>query len=360
MVLVSVVMSSYNHERYIAESIESVLNQTFRDFELIITDDYSTDTSPKIIDSYKQKDSRVNAIFHSKNMGITRTLNDGLDQIHGKYVCFIDSDDLWMKDKLEKQLEIVKQDDTKLVWSEGQIIDDQGQKTGQLFTEFLGAPTSKNGDLFQPLLKEQFILFQTLILKAEYLKNLRFDAELNYVNDHRLLVDLAADHEFLFMPEHLAKYRVHGNNITFKKELEWAKDKIRIRKYFLTAYPERISQKAKADINYQIGFYLSRLGKKAEAKQYYLQALKIDHAHVNSALYTALALTTGDGVAGQLMVNSFNFTTGLLDSLKSGGYSLNGSFPLMSFYSGFVAVNLKRGQTSKSVARRVRFSRRLR
>ena len=360
MVFVSVVMSSYNHEKYIAESIESVLNQTFTDFELIITDDYSTDNSPKIIANYKHRDSRVNAIFHGKNMGITRTLNDGLDQVHGKYVCFIDSDDLWMENKLEKQLEILKQDDTKLVWSDGEIINGQGQNTGQLFTEFLGAPTRKSGDLFQPLLKEQFILFQTLILEAEYIKNLRFDAELNYVNDHRLLVDLAADHEFLFMPEHLAKYRVHGNNITFKKELEWAKDKIRIRKYFLTTYPDRISLKTKADINYQIGFYLSRLGKKAEAKQYYLQALKIDHAHVNSALYTALALTTGNGIAGQLMVNSYNFTAGLLDSLKSGGYSLNGNFPMVNFYSGFVAVSLKRGQTLKSVDRRARFSRRLR
>ncbi len=355
MVLVSVVMSSYNHEKYIAEAIESVLNQTFKDLELIITDDYSTDTSPEIIGSYQQRDQRVKAIFHEKNMGITKTLNDGLDKVHGKYVCFIDSDDLWMENKLEKQLEILNRDDTKLVWSEGEIINSQGQWTGQLFTRFLNAPLYKSGDLFQPLLKEQFILLQTLIIRAEYIENLRFDSELEYVNDHRLLVDLAVNHEFLFMPEHLAKYRLHGKNITFKKESEWAKDKIRIRKYFLTTHPDKISFKAKADINYQIGFYLSRLGQKAEAKKYYLQALKIDHSHINSALYTALALTTGDGLAGQLMVNSYNLSTGLLDLLKSGCYSLN-SLPSKDLFYGFFPLNQKKEKTTKSISERLRFS----
>jgi glycosyltransferase involved in cell wall biosynthesis len=259
MVLVSAVMTSYNHDKYIAESIESVLNQTFPDLELIITDDCSTDQSQKIITNYQQHDPRIKATFHKQNMGITQTLNDCLDQVHGKYVCFLDSDDIWVEDKLEKQLALLMLDDSKLVWSEGDIIDSKGEKTGQLFTRFLSAPPSKNGDLFEPLLGEQFILLQTLIFRSEYIRNLRFDFDLKYVNDHRFLVDLAVNHEFLFMPEHLAKYRVHGNNITFQKEQEWAKDKIRIRKYFLDRYADRISPKAKADIIYQIG-RASRVG----------------------------------------------------------------------------------------------------
>ncbi len=354
MVLVSVVMSSYNHEKYIAEAIESVLNQTVKDLELIITDDYSTDASPKIITSYKLKDARVNAFFHEKNMGITKTLNDGLDQVNGKYVCFLDSDDVWMENKLERQLEILKHDDTKLVWSEGEIINGQGQKTGQLFTNFLSAPLRKSGDLFEQLLGEQFIHLQTLILKAEYIRNLRFDSDLTYVNDHRLLVDLALHHQFLFMPEPLAKYRVHGNNITAKKELEWAKDKIRIRKYFLAAYSDNISPRAKADITYQIGFYLSRLGKKEEAKKYYLQALRIDHAHVNSALYTTFALTSGDGIHAQLIFYCYNLAIGLFNTLKSGGYSPNSNLPLANFHSVFMALSLKRGQTEKSASKHIR------
>jgi glycosyltransferase involved in cell wall biosynthesis len=353
MVLVSVVMSSYNHEKFIADSIESVLNQTHRDLELIITDDYSTDASPKIITNYKQKDPRVIAAFHSRNRGITKTLNDGLDQVQGKYVCFLDSDDVWMENKLEKQLEVLNRDDTKLVWTEGEIIDAQGQKTGQLFTNFLNAPPNKNGDLFQQLLSEQFILLQTVIFRSDYIRKVRFDSDLKYVNDHRFLVDLAVHHDFLFMPERLARYRVHSNNITSKKELDWAKDKILIRKYFLDKYSGKICQRAKADIIYQIGFYLSRLGKKSEAKKYYLQALKIDHAHINSALYTALALTSGDGLSGRFMLNSYKLTTALIGLIKSGGYSINGSLPLISVYSNFYALSLNSGQTTKTPSERI-------
>ncbi|MCW4001307.1 MAG: glycosyltransferase [Candidatus Bathyarchaeota archaeon] len=320
-VLVSVVMCSYNHEKYISQAIESVLNQTARDLELIITDDCSKDSSQEIIESYKQKDPRVNAVFHRRNMGITKTLNDGLGRVHGKYVCFLDSDDLWMENKIEKQLEVLRQDDRKILWSDGIIINDEGQKTGQVFTKFLNAPHKKNGDLFQPMLREQFILLQTVILKAEYLKELQFADNLGYVNDHRLLVDLAVHHTFRFMPEHLAKYRLHRNNITFQKEKEWAKDKIRIRRYFLDRFSDKMSSKAKADINYQIGYYLSRLDKREEAKKYYLQALKIDHTHTSSVLYATLALTRGDGLLGGLMLNSYNGATRLLDTLKSAIYT---------------------------------------
>ena len=102
------------------------------------------------------------------------------------------------------------------------------------------------------------------------------------------------------MTEPLAKYRLHGKNITSKNEAIWAKDKIHVRKYFLDRYGAKMSVKANANVNYQIGFYLSRLGRKSEAKKYYLKALKLDHSHYISALYFALALTIGDGLIGKL------------------------------------------------------------
>jgi len=86
MVLVSVIMGSYNHERYLSEAIESVLNQTFDDLELIVVDDYSTDKSREIIQGYEQQDMRVKTVFHDKNMGIARGINDGLKKAKGRYV----------------------------------------------------------------------------------------------------------------------------------------------------------------------------------------------------------------------------------------------------------------------------------
>ncbi|MCL4429115.1 MAG: glycosyltransferase [Chloroflexi bacterium] len=209
MVLVSVIMSSYNYEKYIAESIESVLNQTFRDLELIIVDDGSTDSSPQIIADYQKKDPRIHAIFHQKNMGIAKTLNDCLNQARGNFISFIDADDLWVESKLEKQVAVLKKDDTLLVWSEGEIVNSEGIKTGQMVTKFLNAPINKNGNLFQELLREQFVFRQSLIFKSDFIKNIRFDSALRYVNDHRFIVDLSLDNHFLFMPEPLAKYRLH-------------------------------------------------------------------------------------------------------------------------------------------------------
>lgn len=318
MVLVSVIMCSCNHEKYLAQAINSVLNQTFKDLELLITDDYSTDNSPKIIADFQKKDSRVHAVFHLENLGISKTLNDGLELINGKYVCFLDSDDVWVENKLEKQLKVLEKDDSKLLWSEAEIIDSQGQRTGKLVTEHLFSRHKKNGYLFESLLNEMIVFRQSMMFRADYIKGIRFDAQLRYVNDHRFLVDLAVNHEFVFMPEILVKYRVHTSNVTAKNTLVWANDKILVRKYFLRQYGKQMSSKAKADINYKIGFYLSRLGKQEEAKKYYLQALKTDHTHVASALYTVLTLTAGKGLIGKILVGSFKSTTCFVNSLKTG------------------------------------------
>jgi glycosyltransferase involved in cell wall biosynthesis len=318
MVLVSVVMSCYNHERYIAQSIESVLNQTAPDLELLITDGGSTDNSPKIVAQYAQKDPRVHASYHQENIGISETINDGLNRVTGRYICFLDSDDLWIPDKLEKQLKILKRDDTKILWSDGEVIDSQGTRTGLLVTKRMGVPAQKSGCLFEPLLRELIIFRQSMIFRSDYAKNIRFDPELRYVNDHRFMVDLAVDHEFQFMPDTLVLYRVHNSNISNKNPLGWAKEKVLVREYFLQQYSNRMSNRTKADINYQIGVYLSRLGRDGEAKKYYLEALKIDHTHVNSTLYTARALTAGSGFVEKFLVDAFIMTTGLVSDLKQG------------------------------------------
>ena len=101
MPFVSVLMPSYNHEEYLPEVITSVLNQTFKELELIIIDDCSKDKSKTIIESYQEKDKRIKAFFHERNLGLASTMNDLLSQASGKYIAFIDSDDVWDRLKLE-------------------------------------------------------------------------------------------------------------------------------------------------------------------------------------------------------------------------------------------------------------------
>ncbi|MGZ4893068.1 MAG: glycosyltransferase family 2 protein, partial [Halobacteriota archaeon] len=135
--LISIFMKSYNHELYISEAIVSVLNQDFEDLELIIVDDASTDESRQIIERFAEQDPRIRVIFHEQNFGITRVVNDGIDAARGKFIAQIDSDDVWVTDKLRKQLAVVERDENVIVWSEGRLIDQNGRPLGKNFSELV-------------------------------------------------------------------------------------------------------------------------------------------------------------------------------------------------------------------------------
>lgn len=100
--LVSIIMPCYNSDKYISESIDSVLNQTYQNFELIIINDSSTDKTLEIIQSYN--DSRIKVINSTVNEGVALSRNKGISASNGTYIAFLDSDDIWEKEKLEKQL----------------------------------------------------------------------------------------------------------------------------------------------------------------------------------------------------------------------------------------------------------------
>lgn len=106
--LVSVIMPVYNSSRYLGEAIESVLGQSYEALELILIDDASSDESVTIIHSYQAKDPRVHLIALEENQGAAVSRNAGLRQARGQYVAFLDSDDLWVQDKLRRQLDFMK------------------------------------------------------------------------------------------------------------------------------------------------------------------------------------------------------------------------------------------------------------
>lgn len=106
--MISIIMPVYNSERYISEAIDSVCNQSYSNWELIIVDDGSTDSSPEIIDEYAERDCRIK-VFHRSNEGVSAARNFALDNISGEYVTFIDSDDIYYTDRLKIMLNVFKQ-----------------------------------------------------------------------------------------------------------------------------------------------------------------------------------------------------------------------------------------------------------
>ncbi len=255
--LVSVVMTSYNHEKYLSLAIESVLNQTFDDFELIIVDDCSKDSSREIINSFSQQDKRIRKIFHSVNVGISDTTNDGFNAANGHFVAYIQSDDLWMPNKLEKQIAIIQKDNNLIVWSDALIINGDGRNTGLLFTEkYRAIKKPKSGDIFDVLILDNYICGQSILINRQIVQKILFDRRLHYANDYKFMIELASRYKFRFIEDPLVKYRIHDNNTIHKDRKRWKRDFFRIHKYIIQQYGANIPNDTKAKLYNRIGRFL--------------------------------------------------------------------------------------------------------
>lgn len=155
--LVSVIIPVYNAEKYIAETIESVLNQTYKEIEIILVDDCSRDKSKDIINDYSKKYRNIFSFFKEKNEGVATTRNKGLDLAKGRYVAFLDSDDVWHPKKIEKQLVILKNNSAALSYSALSIVD----KDGNVLKHHLEIPITCN---YKTILTQTVIATSTVII----------------------------------------------------------------------------------------------------------------------------------------------------------------------------------------------------
>lgn len=128
--LVSIIMPSYNCEHYIAESIKSVLAQTYQNWELLITDDCSTDRTIEIVKEYVAKDERIKLILLEKNGGAGVARNKSIEKAVGRFIAFLDSDDLWYPNKLERQLKFMDEKECAISHTSYMTCDEDGYVTG--------------------------------------------------------------------------------------------------------------------------------------------------------------------------------------------------------------------------------------
>jgi glycosyltransferase involved in cell wall biosynthesis len=286
MPAVSIVIPSYNHARFLAQTIESALSQSFRDFELLIIDDASEDNSREIIQHYAKQDERIKFWFHERNEGIASTFNEGLQRAQGTFYSSLGSDDILLPHKLETQVALLKENEDLVVWSEGQIIDAAGKPTGELFTQRHHAMNKqKSGNIFEELLQGNFIFGTSLIVKRENALRIKFNESLKYLNDFLFEVELAEKYPYYFVPTPLAQYRIHGENITLKDTEGWLKDSLFIHELFLSRYGHRISPSLKQTLLLQNSVILTHLGKSKKAIGCVLRAFQRTSFHLNDVKY---------------------------------------------------------------------------
>lgn len=129
--LISIIVPVYNAERFIEQTINTVLRQTYKKWELILVDDKSTDNSIKIINKYIQENNNIKLIQNENNSGAAVSRNKGIDAAKGEYIAFLDADDLWKKDKLEKQLKFMKEKKCAFSFTGYEFANEEGIGNGK-------------------------------------------------------------------------------------------------------------------------------------------------------------------------------------------------------------------------------------
>ena len=128
--LVSIITPTYNTAKFISETINSILDQTYQNWELLITDDCSSDETVDIIEGYTQKDKRIKLFRNTRNIGAAMTRNNSIQKAQGRYIAFLDSDDWWYPNKLEIQLEFITKNHYEYVFSAFEYADEELNVTG--------------------------------------------------------------------------------------------------------------------------------------------------------------------------------------------------------------------------------------
>lgn len=205
--LVSVIMPSWNTGKFIAESIQSVINQTYKNWELIIVDDCSTDNTDEVVNSFK--DERIRYFKNTKNSGAAVTRNRALREAKGEWIAFLDSDDLWKTEKLEKQINFMNQYGYLFSYHDYVKIDEESKPLHIYVTGPEVVTKAKMYDYGYP-----GCLTFVYSAKAMGLVQIK-DIKKN--NDYAILLKLCKNADCYLLKENLAQYRVRKKSISHDK-----------------------------------------------------------------------------------------------------------------------------------------------
>ena len=202
---ISVIMSAYNGERYLREAIDSILNQTFIDFEFLIVNDGSTDSSLKIIQSYD--DQRIQVINNEKNIGATKSLNKAIREARGEYIARQDADDVSLPSRFEEQIKYFeKHPEVALLGTSTYSIDKNGNTIGKRVA--LSKPTMKD------LLKRNCFSHGSVMFNKGVISKLGdYNELIKYSQDYELWLRIAKYYEVRNLAQALCKLRAHDENI---------------------------------------------------------------------------------------------------------------------------------------------------
>lgn len=206
---ISIITPSYNSAQYIGRTIDSILNQTYENWELLIIDDCSTDQSRAVIQQYVNQDSRIQLICLEQNSGAAVARNTGIEKATGRYIAFLDSDDTWHPEKLEKQLDFMLKNNYAFTYTQYHQVNENGDLVGKLHF-----PMQTN---YHNLLKTCVIGCLTAMYDAHKLGKVFFPL-IRKRQDFALWLKILKQVDYAYcVPEDLASYTIRSDSISANK-----------------------------------------------------------------------------------------------------------------------------------------------
>jgi glycosyltransferase involved in cell wall biosynthesis len=265
---VSVVIPAYNAARWIAETLDSVLAQTFRNFEVIVVDDGSTDQTSEVVAGYGD---RIHYL-RKENGGEGSARNVGIRAARGSYIAFLDADDLWLPEKLQLQMELLsRRPDLPWVYSDTIAF---GGETGQDLLKMSDATKLCAGDILRPLLLADFITCQTPVIRRDVFGTVGYfdeSPDLQAGEDRDMWLRIAAKYQVGFVDRPLAKHRNHATSqcATMDPQYEF-RSRWKIIENAVARDPERLSdlrEHALGNVCFDVARQMLRRGDRLGARQ---------------------------------------------------------------------------------------------
>lgn len=256
---ISVVMTSYNYAEYLPDAIESVINQTYKDWELIIVDDGSTDNSVEIIKEYSKKDPRIKLFQHEEgvNKGLADTVKLGCEKASGDWIVFLESDDKFTPDSLEMKCRAIEENpNIDLVFTDLTLIGEKNPNIDKYFQNreenFLKKDSSTFVSDFPQILPKLNIIptFSVVMVKKELLLNCDFNCPCKSSLDAYLWAQLS-DKNIYYLNEKLSYWRIHDNSYLNRDKTNWfTKYYFNIKIYYFTIRGKNLLLKTLLLLNY--------------------------------------------------------------------------------------------------------------
>lgn len=206
--LVSIIMPTYNCAKFIGKTIESIIAQTYENWELIIVDDCSKDNTEEVVSEYKDNRIKYHRLENNSGAAVART--EAMKKASGSYMAFLDSDDLWKKDKLEKQLEFMNKNNYNFTCTEYEQIDEDGNKLNKVIK------VKKRAD-YNRILLDCPVGNSTVMYNVEKLGKFEVP-NIRKRNDDALWLQILKKEKYIYgMPDILMEYRIRSNSISSNK-----------------------------------------------------------------------------------------------------------------------------------------------